>query len=217
MLDTLTGRLAGLDPENGLVYLALGTPEAGFTFELQAPPSTARELQRLDPGTVVTVHTIFEILAQGPVGSLKPRLFAFSSDLDKRFFLKLTTVKGVGASVALEMMSAPTGQIALAIENKDERFLRTLPRIGASKAKLLIAELSEKVQPFRADGDIPAGVPEGMPIDPVGQVAMAILVRQLDLDEREAAQLIARTRELHPDIAELDELLQALFEVRGVK
>lgn len=215
MLAIMTGRLVEVDRKAGLVYLAIGGADFGLTFELLVPPSTLSALQHLDAGILVTLETYLDITGAGQGPPFRPRLFGFSTRLDKLFFQRLITVKGVGPAVALEMMSAPTAKIALAIENKDEKFLRTLPKIGASKAKLLIAELSEKVQRFRGDGVPDTGVPEGTPSDPVGQVALAILVKQLDLDEREAAKLIARTRELHPEVDTLDELLQALFEVRA--
>ncbi|MEO7993849.1 MAG: Holliday junction branch migration protein RuvA [bacterium] len=209
MLAALTGQLVGTDPGKGLVWLALG----GATLELHVPQSTLSELGSRTGDSAITLHTHLEFAPQGAVGALRPRLYGFAHLLDKHFFLKLITVKGVGASIALEMMAVPTTRIAAAIESQDEKFLKTLPKIGGSKAKLLIAELGEKVSAFQ--GEPGSGkTSAAAPADPLGQTVQMILVKQLDVDERDAARLIARAREHAPEATAVETLLEAVFAVR---
>lgn len=211
MLTALTGTLVHWDSKAGLVWVALG----GVTLEVHVPQSSLLMLQEAGAGAAATLHTHLEFAPQGPVGALRPRLFGFAHPLDKQFFLKLITVKGVGASVALDMMAAPTAAIAAAIQGRDELYLRKLPRIGASKAKLLIAELSGKVAGFEADG-VPAR--PGQAADTLAGTAatvLAILVHQLDLDEREARTLLGKAREAAGEAADVETLLGAAFAARG--
>lgn len=215
MLVTLTGTLEHLDPAGGLCWLGLGSATSRMVMELHVPASTAAQVEphRTDPA--ITLHTHLEFAPQGPVGALRPRLYGFAHPLDRQFFLKLITVKGVGASVALDMMAVPTATIAAAIQTGDEAFLKKLPRIGASKAKLLIAELKGKVAAFESGGGSTLKAADSAPLDPVGQQVLAILTAQLDVDAREARSLLDRARAAHPEAGEVETLLTAVFAVRG--
>ena len=219
MLATVTGRLEAIDLRAGLILLALGPPEWGFALECHAPLSTIQPLAESAHGSTVTLHTHLEFAPQGGVvGALRPKLYGFLHPLDKQFFLKLITVKGVGASVALDMMARPTASIAAAIETKDEKFLKSLPRIGASKAKLLIAELSEKVGAFKPEGSVLVATAEG-PSAPtgIGGIVYHILRTQLALDDAEAAELVGDARARWPECDDVETLLQAVFDLRSAR
>lgn len=218
MLVTLTGTLEHLDPSSGLCWIGLGSPTSRVVMEAHVPASTSAQIASLAADAVVTLHTHLEFAPQGPVGALRPKLYGFSHPLDRQFFLRLITVKGVGASVALDMMAAPTAMIAAAIQAGDEAYLKKLPRIGGSKAKLLVAELKGKVAVFES-GDAgparPGRVIDAVPLDPIGASVLAILTAQLDLDAKEARTLLDRARTAHPDATEVETLLTAVFAVRG--
>jgi Holliday junction DNA helicase RuvA len=74
------------------------------------------------------------------------QLFGFSSLAEKKLFLSLISVNGVGPKVALGLLSAAsTDQILLAIENQDAKFLAKLPKIGKKKAEQMILSLRGKL------------------------------------------------------------------------
>jgi Holliday junction DNA helicase RuvA len=69
-----------------------------------------------------------------------------SSLAEKKLFLSLISVNGVGPKVALGLLSAAsTDQILLAIENQDAKFLAKLPKIGKKKAEQMILSLRGKL------------------------------------------------------------------------
>lgn len=216
MLVMLTGSLESLDTRAGSLWLGLGSAGSKLVLELHIPASTAQQLSTVAVGGTVTVHTHLEFAPQGPVGALRPRLYGFAHPLDRQFFLRLITVKGVGASVALDMLAAPTASIAAAIQTGDEAFLKKLPRIGASKARLLIAELRGKVAAFEGTSVTAVGSAKvaTLPGDAVSQQVLAILTAQLDLDGREAEALLDKARGAHPEATDLESLLTAVFAVR---
>ena len=63
-----------------------------------------------------------------------------------RCFLRLISVKGVGAKTALAMLGVCTpGKMIEAIENNDVKLLKSLPGIGAKTAQQIVLDLKGKL------------------------------------------------------------------------
>ena len=81
-------------------------------------------------------------------GNLIPRMVGFMSEGEKDFFLKYTTVKGIGIKKALRSLNIPISTIASAVEDGNEKTLLALPEIGKRLAQQIIAELKGKLTSF---------------------------------------------------------------------
>ena len=141
MISALTGELRRVDENR--VHVQVGA----ILYELLVPAADLTELQ-VNLGEAVTFHTIFYLEGDAARGNLEPRLIGFLRPEDRKFFNRFTTVKGIGPKTALRALSVPVGEIAHAIETKDNRFLVQLDGIGKRTAELIIAELSGKVKEF---------------------------------------------------------------------
>jgi Holliday junction DNA helicase RuvA len=73
-------------------------------------------------------------------------LFGFSSVLEKRMFLSLIKVNGVGPKMAIKILSgASLNQISGWIESGDVKALSGLPKVGKKTAEQLILSLKGKL------------------------------------------------------------------------
>lgn len=69
-------------------------------------------------------------------------LFGFLSSAEKRLFLSLLKVNGVGPKLAMNVLSgAPLSRIVEFIENSDVKGLTSLPKVGKKTAEQMILSL----------------------------------------------------------------------------
>ena len=74
-------------------------------------------------------------------------LYGFLEATERELFKRLLTASGIGAKVALAMMSAFSARrLALALVEKDLVALTQVSGIGKKKAERIVLELSEKVE-----------------------------------------------------------------------
>lgn len=84
------------------------------------------------------------------------RLYGFASEAEKAWFMTLTTVQGVGARVALGVLSVLTpSELASAIALQDKAMIGRANGVGPKLAVRIVTELKGKVP---AGGAIDAGV-----------------------------------------------------------
>ncbi len=106
----------------------------GVGYEVNVPASQPKV-----QGEVVTffVHT--------QVREDAITLFGFTTPAERELFLKLTQVPGVGAKVAMALLSiGPSETLVQAIYQGDERYLTQGEGIGPKLAKRLLNELKDK-------------------------------------------------------------------------
>ncbi|MDR2756297.1 MAG: Holliday junction DNA helicase RuvA [Planctomycetaceae bacterium] len=140
MISKITGLLAALH-EDRAVITALP-----FEYEVLIPEYTRRQLQQ-EIGKTVVLHTIYS-LDGNPQGKMIPRLIGFLTEAEREFFELFCSVDGVGTKKALRAMVRPVKEVAVAIEEKDEKFLASLPGIGAAMSERIVAKLRRKVPKF---------------------------------------------------------------------
>jgi Holliday junction DNA helicase RuvA len=81
------------------------------------------------------------------------RLFGFSSDVEREWFRLLQTVQGVGAKVALSVLSTlKPADLASAIALRDKAMVARTPGVGPKVAERIVTELKDKA-PAYADID----------------------------------------------------------------
>jgi Holliday junction DNA helicase RuvA len=180
----------------------------GIAYDLLVPSGIVHRLRVLR-GKEVTLYT-FHYLEGGMGGSNAiPRLAGFLNDIDREFFEKLTTVKGMGMRAALKALAAPVQDIARAIEGKDVAALVCLPGIGRRSAEKIIAELNGKLAKFaliRADEEIAVPTEEPDFRDEVIDVLL-----QLGYGTGEAEILLRRAVSSSTKAGTAEELIREIF------
>jgi Holliday junction DNA helicase RuvA len=133
-------------------------------------------------------------------------LYGFATGAERDWFRLLTTVQGVGAKVALALLSALSpDQLIAAIATGDKAALTRTPGVGPKLAIRICTELREKA------GGMPGGA--GVPVvnfAPKGVVADALsALTNLGYRRAEAEAALARAADEHGDGAALDILIRA--------
>ena len=110
----------------------------GVVYEVEVPLTV---LQRLpEPGSAVQVRTV-QVVTETSVA-----LYGFLEGHERTLFQRLLTASGVGAKVALAMMSTFTAErLARALVEKDHAALQQVSGIGRKKAEKIALELADKV------------------------------------------------------------------------
>ena len=73
-------------------------------------------------------------------------LYGFATKQEREMFNKITSVSGIGAKIALSVLSSmTTAQLAIALVTEDIRSITKIKGIGPKTAKRMILELKEKV------------------------------------------------------------------------
>ena len=202
MITKITGNLVELSQEWAAVIAA-----EPFEYEVLIPEFTRRQLQQ-DLGKPVSLHTIY-VFDGNPQGKITPKLIGFLTKAEREFFDMFCSVDGVGTKKALRAMVKPVSEIAMAIEEKDEKFLASLPGIGAAMAERIVAKLRRKVQKFTLF--IPREVAGDLSIatDVISETFEALLA--LGHTESDARRLIDTACAAKKKFKDSAELIQTIY------
>jgi Holliday junction DNA helicase RuvA len=131
MIAKLTGRL----DSSGAGHAVIDVGGVGYLVE-----ASARTLDALGPvGGDVTIHT--EML----VGEDFLRLLGFAKAEERDWFRLLTSVQGVGAKVALAILSAlEIGDLQRALASADSAMIARANGVGPKLAQRITHELKDK-------------------------------------------------------------------------
>lgn len=166
MLYFLKGITAALEP--GLAVMEC----AGVGY---ACKTTSFTLSGLQPGKPATLYTHLSVREDGI------ELYGFGTKEEKRLFLQLTSVSGVGPKAALSILSTTTpSQLALAILTEDVKTLTLAPGIGKKIAQRIVLELRDKLAKEQPEMDwTPVNLPAtGEPVqgDKLSEAGAALAV-----------------------------------------
>ncbi len=118
-------------------HLVLET--AGVGYHIKISLNTYGLLQAV--GEEALVHTYLQIQENAH------NLFGFAEISEKKLFLELISVSGVGPNTALVMLSsASPNEIEQAIVSEDVKTLQAMKGIGAKTAQRVILELKDKIK-----------------------------------------------------------------------
>ncbi len=133
----MIGRLRGKIIENTPPNLVLEV--AGVGYEIEAPMSTFYKLP-LDKGEEIIMHTHLVVRDDAHL------LFGFASLTERAMFRTLIKINGVGAKMALAILSGmEADEFAQCIIAEDAAALTRLPGIGKKTAERLIVEMRDKL------------------------------------------------------------------------
>ncbi|MCF6767198.1 Holliday junction branch migration protein RuvA [Thiotrichales bacterium 19S11-10] len=132
----MIGRIRGLLIERQAPTLLVET--GGVGYEILAPMTTIYQLPEVDEEVILYTHFVVREDAQ--------QLYGFISKTDRRIFQELIKVNGIGAKMALAILSGMDAQSVLAcIERDDSALLVSIPGIGKKTAERLIVEMRDKI------------------------------------------------------------------------
>ncbi len=110
----------------------------GVGYELEAPMSTFYALPEVGSEASLYTHLVVREDAH--------TLFAFGSDAERSLFRNLIKVNGVGAKLALTLLSGMSvADFARCVNGEDAAALVRLPGIGRKTAERLIIELRDRL------------------------------------------------------------------------
>ncbi|MFI4995333.1 MAG: Holliday junction branch migration protein RuvA [Hyphomicrobiales bacterium] len=131
----MIAKLKGLIDSYGEDFVVLDVNGVGYLVQC-----SARTLQALpSPGEAASL-SIETQLREDAI-----RLFGFREDAEREWFRLLQTVQGVGAKVALSILSAlDPDELARAIGGRDKLQLQRAQGVGARLAERIVTELKDK-------------------------------------------------------------------------
>lgn len=133
MIGLLRGRLLAKQPPSLLLDVH------GVGYEVDAPMTTFYELP--DTGTEITLYTQLVVREDAHT------LYGFLKPGDRNLFRTLLKVNGVGARLALAILSGmDTSRFINCIQEGDAATLVRLPGIGKKTAERLIIELRDRLE-----------------------------------------------------------------------
>ncbi|RYX92087.1 MAG: Holliday junction branch migration protein RuvA [Bradyrhizobiaceae bacterium] len=135
----MIGKLKGQIDSYGEDYVILDVQGVGYQVHC-----SARTLQALPQAGEAAVLSIETYVREDQI-----RLFGFRSDMEREWFRLLQTVQGVGARVALAVLSTLTpAEIANAIALRDKAAIARTPGVGPKVAERIVTELKDKAPAF---------------------------------------------------------------------
>lgn len=189
----MIGRLKGSLLEKNPPQIVLEVQGVGY--ELDVPMSTFYNLPGL--GESVSLLTHFAVREDGHY------LYGFSSADERVAFRQLLKISGIGAKIALAVLSGlSVTELGQAIARQDVAMLTRVPGIGKKTAERMLLELRGKLP--TAAGSGVSGM-AGMDQHPSDDILNALL--SLGYHEKEAQ---AALREIAPGTSIPDGIRQAL-------
>jgi holliday junction DNA helicase RuvA len=187
----MIGRLAGTLLEKNPPQILLEVQ--GVAYEVDVPMSTFYNLPNIGDRLTLFTHLVVREDAH--------LLFGFGSENERRAFRQLIRITGVGARIALAVLSGlSVAELAQAVSLQDSGRLTKIPGIGKKTAERLLLELKDKLG---ADLTTAVGVYRPAPV--AADVLNALL--SLGYSDKEAARAV---RELPEGIGVGDGIRQAL-------
>ena len=137
----MIGKLKGIIDAYGDDFVILDVQGVGYVVHC-----SSRTLQNLPP-----VGEAASLSIETHVREDMIRLFGFRSDAEREWFKLLQSVQGVGAKVALGILSVlDPGTLATAIATGDKASVARGPGVGPKLAQRIVSELKDKAPAFSA-------------------------------------------------------------------
>ena len=189
----MIARLSGILLEKNPPYLVIDVNGVGY--EVEAPLGVFSDLPENGKQVAILIHHHFSQDSQ--------TLYGFASLGERELFRKLLKISGIGAKMALNILSGASGEeLARHVSTADVAALTRLPGIGKKTAERIIMELRDKLEgvTITSGGSVLAG---GVPIstDPVTEAGHALT--SLGYKPAEVSRMISAVAEAGMDAEEI--------------
>jgi Holliday junction DNA helicase RuvA len=195
------GKLKGFVDSYGDDFVIIDVQGVGYVVHC-----SSRTLQNLPPVGEAAVLSIETQVREDMI-----RLFGFRSDAEREWFRMLQSVQGVGAKVALGILSVlDPGSLATAIATSDKASVARSPGVGPKLAQRIVSELKDRAPAFapvdptliRLSGGVEAG---GIPA-PASDAVSALV--NLGYAQAQASAAVAAALKQAGDEAEAKTLIR---------
>lgn len=150
----MIGKISG-NVEHLLAPTAIIMTQSGVGYEIEFPLNAFCQLQLNQTASIWTQLIVREDAHL---------LFGFLTHQDRELFRQLLKVNGVGAKMALAMMSTLSlNELKSYVVNGDETALTRIPGVGKKTAQRLIVELADKLKTLGDDTSLP--INPSLPLD----------------------------------------------------
>ncbi|MDQ2068513.1 Holliday junction branch migration protein RuvA [Natronospira bacteriovora] len=187
MIGFLRGRLAVKQPPQLLIDVG------GVGYEVEAPMSTFYNLP--ETGSEVELLTHLVVRDDAHI------LFGFLTHSERKLFRNLIKVSGVGAKMALGVLSGiSASEFAVCVREGDTTRLTRLPGIGKKTAERLVVEMRDRLEgAVDASAEHPGSQQASTPAQPADEAFDALVA--LGYKPREASRMVAAVdhRELNSE------------------
>ncbi|HEY4092857.1 MAG TPA: Holliday junction branch migration protein RuvA [Luteibacter sp.] len=176
MIGRLRGTLVSKQPPSLLIEVS------GVGYEVDAPMSTIYDLPATGQEVILLTH--YAVREDGV------SLYGFLRDAERAMFRNLLKVSGIGAKIALAVLSGvSTDELSRLVHAGDVVALTKIPGIGKKTAERMVVELRDRVDAVGVR--LPAGNGgAAAPVDPVGEATVAL--QQLGYKPPEATRLVSK-------------------------
>jgi Holliday junction DNA helicase RuvA len=177
MIGRLKGILISKTPPHLLVDVQ------GVGYEVEAPMSTFYQLPAVDSEVILHTHLIVREDAH--------ILCGFATDSERRLFRSLIRITGVGAKLALAILSGMSAdEFARCVQDNDVASLTRLPGVGKKTAERLIIEMRDRLADWQAGetAALPETAAPRVPAD-AGREAVSALIA-LGYRPQEASRMV---------------------------
>lgn len=178
MIGYLKGDL--IFAEEGVAILDVN----GVGYEITCSDAVYRELIKNRGGEVYTYTAVKE---DGVF------LYGFVSQEEKKIFLKLISVSGVGPKMGIAVLSAMSvNDLTVKIAAGDVKGLSQVKGLGKKTAERIVLELRDKIAPDFASGETPLGVTGGSVDEESDDAVIALM--GLGFSRAESVQAVRKAK-----------------------
>ncbi len=158
----------------------------GVGYEVEAPMSTFYQLPAIENEVVLHTHLIVREDAQ--------ILCGFATESERRLFRSLIRVNGVGAKLALAILSGMSAdEFARHVAENDIAGLTRLPGVGKKTAERLVIEMRDRLEDWQSGeaASLPAAAASAASQPDPGREAVTALVA-LGYRPQEASRMVQK-------------------------
>ena len=183
MIGYLRGKVLSLRPESVILDVN------GVGYEVVCSGAAFSKLSGVRTGEEGEVYTYLQVSEQGVA------LFGFADLREKELFLRLTSVQGVGAKLAIAALSSMRpADLTEAIYTADVKRLTSVKGLGKKTAERIVLELHGKISADEIIGTSEGGMPAvSAPRSQDDDDAVAALMN-LGFTKQESARAVERAK-----------------------
>ena len=189
----MIARLSGVLLDKNPPYLVIDVNGVGY--EVEAPLGVFSDLPENGKQVAILIHHHFSQDSQ--------TLYGFASLGERELFRKLLKISGIGAKMALNILSGASGdELARYVSTGDVASLTRLPGIGKKTAERIIIELRDKLEGISigaGGSSVTGGAPIGT--DPASEASHALA--SLGFKPAEVSRMISAVAEPGMDAEEI--------------
>ena len=184
MIGYLKGKVKYISPD--YILMEVG----GVGYEVVCSGAAFSRLSGVKAGEEGEVYTYLQVKEDGFT------LFGFADPAEKELFLRLTSVQGVGAKMALAILSSMRpNEVSEAIATADSKRLSAAKGVGKKLAERIILELHGKISADELLGSETVGGRISVPTMSEDDDAVSALMG-LGFTKQESAQAVSRAKSL---------------------